>query len=60
MAANSADVEHVKARLRTIFEIIDMGEAKYFVGMSFYRNRQTKTLKMSQERLATELVRSHV
>ena len=29
-AKNLADVEHIKARLTTIFDVRDLGEAKYF------------------------------
>ena len=58
-AKNLADIEHIKARLTTIFDVRDLGEARYFLGMSLDRNRQAKTLKMSQERLATELVHKH-
>ena len=58
-AKSLADIEHIKARLTTIFDVRNLGEAKYFLGMSLDRNRQAKTLKMSQERLATELVHKH-
>ncbi len=58
-AKNLADVNHIKARLTAIFDIRDLGEAKYFLGMSLNRDRQARTLKMTQERLATELVYKH-
>ena len=50
------DIQHVKHRLTEVFKIRDLGEAKYFLGMGLDRNRQAKTLKLTQERLATELV----
>ena len=51
-----SDIQHVKDRLANIFKVRDLGEAKYFLGMSLDRSRQARTLKMTQERLATELV----
>jgi len=58
-AKNLADINHIKARLTAIFDVRDLGEAKYFLGMSLDRDRQAKTLKITQERLATELVHKH-
>ncbi len=58
-AKNLADINHVKARLTDIFDVRSLGEAKYFLGMSLDRDRQARTLKMTQERLATELVHKH-
>ena len=42
--------------LTSIFDVRDLGEAKYFLGMSLDTNRQKLTLKMFQPRLASELV----
>ena len=53
---SAADIQHVKDRLTKVFKVRDLGEAKYFLGMSLDRDRQAKTLKMRQERLSTELV----
>ncbi len=58
-AKNLADINHIKARLTAIFDVRDLGEAKYFLGMSLDRDRQARILKMTQERLATELVHKH-
>ena len=55
-AKSLTDIQHVKDRLTGVFKVRDLGEAKYFLGMSVDRNRQARTLKMTQERLATELV----
>ena len=55
-AKSIADIRHVKDRLTKVFKVRDLGEAKYFLGMSLDRDRQAKTLKMTQERLAIELV----
>ena len=50
------DIQHVKHRLTEVFKVRDLGEAKYFLGMDLDGNKQAKTLKLTQERLATELV----
>lgn len=55
-AKDMAAVDNVKERLNSIFDVRDLGEAKYFLGMSLNRNRAEHTLKMSQHRLASELV----
>jgi len=52
-------VDHVKARLTAAFDVRDLGPAKYFLGMSLDRDRHRQTLKITQERLATELVHRH-
>ena len=56
VAKDMAAVIHVKERLTTVFDVRDLGEAKYFLGMSLDRDRAEHTLKMSQKRLASELV----
>ncbi|KAL3160750.1 hypothetical protein ABBQ32_14128 [Trebouxia sp. C0010 RCD-2024] len=55
-AKSMADIQHVKDRLAKAFKVTDLGEVKYFLGMSVERDRQAKTLKLTQERLSTELV----
>ena len=55
----AADIKHVEDKLTKVFKVRDLGEAKYFRGMSLDRDRQAKTLKMTQERLGTELVRRY-
>lgn len=55
-AKSSADIQHVKDRLTEVVKVRDLGEVKYFLGMSVDKDRQANTLKLTQERLATELV----
>ena len=55
-AKDMASVNSIKKRLTTTFDVRDLGEAKYFLGISLDRNRAERTLKMAQQRLATELV----
>ena len=52
-------IDHVKARLTDACDVRDLGPAKYFLGMSLDRDRKSQTLKITQERLATELVHRH-
>ena len=49
-AKDIAAVNNVKERLTSIFDVRDLGEAKYFLGMSLDRNRAEHTWKMSQHR----------
>lgn len=55
-AKDMAAIINVKERLTSAFDVRDLGEAKYFLGMSLDRDRTEYTLKMSQQRLASELV----
>ena len=55
-AKDMAAVASIKERLTFSFDVRDLGEAKYFLGMSLDRSRQKHTLKMSQQGLTSELV----
>ena len=55
-AKKTADLEMVKAKLRGAFEITDMGEAKYFLGMELVRDRRAGELKLSQQRMTADLL----
>ena len=43
-AKSAANIQHVKDRLTKVFHDRDLGEAKYFLGMSLGRDRQARTL----------------
>ena len=67
-AKDVAAVASIKERLTTTFNVRDLGEAQYLLGMhdverrthmSLDRNKQEHTLKMSQQRLPSELVRKY-
>ena len=49
-------VVSVKQRLTSVFDLRDLGKAKYFLDMSLDKNRQEHTWKMSHQRLASQLV----
>lgn len=49
-------VNKVKELLMSVFDVRDLGEAKYFLGMELLRDREAKTLKITQQRMATDLI----
>ena len=54
-----ATVESVKKSLMSVFEARDLGEAKYFIGLEIERDRKSRTLKISQKNMVTELVKKY-
>jgi len=57
IAAKHMDtINKVKSILMAPFDARDMGEATLFLGITIERNRGNKTIKLSQERLATDIV----
>ncbi|GLC60440.1 hypothetical protein PLESTB_001612800 [Pleodorina starrii] len=52
-------VLQAKAELMRQFECRDMGEASVFLGMEIKRDREHKTLALSQKRMVSELVSSY-
>ena len=55
-AHDAASVAGVKAQLMAAFEARDLGEAKLFLGMTISRDRGSRQVKLSQERMTRELV----
>jgi transposase InsO family protein len=51
-----AGVQKVKAALRAAWQTHDLGEARLFLGMVISRNRDNRTLTLSQEHYTRELV----
>lgn len=49
-------VKTVKTALQGVFDAHDMGDAYYFLGMTIERDRTSNTIKLSQARMATDLV----
>ena len=52
-------VNLVKKQLGEKFEVRDLGEAAFFLGMELARDRGTRTLKLSQRKLTKELLGRH-
>jgi hypothetical protein len=48
-------IEKVKSTLMAPFDARDMGEASLFLGITIERDRPNKTIKLAQERLATDI-----
>jgi hypothetical protein len=60
VAARRAErIAKMKAHLAEKFDMRDLGEATYFLGMELTRNREARTLKLTQEKLTGELVRRY-
>lgn len=55
-ARSAAEMDGVKQRLMEAFDVRDLGESSFFLGMEIERDRAEKTLKLSQKRLTSELV----
>jgi hypothetical protein len=49
-------ISTVKAQLAALFDVRDLSEATYFLGMELGRGRAARTLKLTQIRLARELL----
>ena len=52
-------VAKVKAHLARTFDVRDLGEATYFLGMELARDREARTLKLTQKRQTGELLGRH-
>lgn len=53
---NMSGAERVKASLMSTFDIRDLGDAHYFLGMDIVRDRNVGTVKLAQRRMVEELV----
>jgi hypothetical protein len=55
-AKHSETIDMVKHKLKSAFDIHDLGEAKRFLGMDITRDRTAGTLQLSQSRAVTDLL----
>lgn len=53
---DTSAINAVKASLKSIFDIKDMGDAGTFIGIDIQRDRKAGMMKICQERMAAELV----
>jgi hypothetical protein len=53
------EIEPLKRALSSAFEMKDLGEAKYVLGINIIRNRAEKTLMIDQEHYVKDLLREH-
>jgi len=49
-------VEHVKKTVGSIFNVRDLGEAKFFLGMEISRDQELGTVKLSQHKLTADIL----
>ena len=52
----TSSVEWAKSKIQGVFKARDLGEAQSYLGMLIERNRAKQILKLSQERMKTELL----
>jgi hypothetical protein len=55
-AAGEQRVAKVKKHLSSKFDVRDLGPADYFLGMELLRNREARTVTLTQKKLTRELV----
>jgi hypothetical protein len=55
-AKDNDSVTSVIQAFQALFDVRDLGEADFFLGMDIHRDRTSKTLKIGQHRLVSELV----
>lgn len=56
VAGDLASVNNIKQRLMATFDVRDLGAATYFLGMEILRDRQTRTLQLTQRGMAGNIV----
>ena len=49
-SANIENINKIRAKLATKMDLSNLGEAKYFLGIEIIRNRENKSLILSQRR----------
>jgi hypothetical protein len=55
-AASLMVIELVKGKLRSSFDVHDLGEARTFLGMEISRDRKARTVKLTQARATEQLL----
>ncbi|KAJ9528781.1 hypothetical protein QJQ45_000035 [Haematococcus lacustris] len=56
---DTAGLAHVKQQLASVFNIKDMGDTRWFLGMQITRNRAEGTIMLEQRQFINELVTTH-
>ena len=51
-----ANIQALKSKIGRVFDVKDLGEAHHFLGMLIERDKAASTLKLSQERLANDII----
>ena len=59
-----SEINHLKARLKSEFEMKDLGEARVILGMEIVRDRKSHTLRLTQksyiQKILKQIGRAHV
>jgi hypothetical protein len=55
-ASDFSVMQQVISQLGSVFTLRDLGDASYYLGMEIVRNRQARTVKLSQQRYVLDLV----
>ena len=55
-ATKGVSTAHVKAQLQSTFDVRDLGDATWFLGMTIERDRSAHTIKLSQTAMANDLL----
>ena len=58
-APSHADLDGIKAALSRAFDVRDLGDATWFLGMKIERDRDAGTVKLSQPTMTNDLVTKH-
>ena len=56
IAGTKDNIQEVKQILKDKFDVKDLGEASFYLGMEIIRDRQNKTLTISQQRYTHDLL----
>jgi len=60
LAAPGSDrIDWIRARLQKEFDMTDLGDLKSFLRLQIFRNRQKRTLHLSQRRYIQKILESH-
>jgi hypothetical protein len=52
-------VNHIKAVLGSVFDVRDLGEAAFFLGMEINHDRKAGTVKLTQKKTITDLINKY-
>lgn len=54
---NLEEIQKFKSQLCSVFEMVDLGQVKYFLGLSIERNREERVFKIHQSQYTQEILK---